>query len=96
MCVADYGNADYDARHYFSLNYVWDVPRFWGPRAIFGDWTVAGTIFARSGLPLTVVDSNATSILASNNFGGVLNAARVLCLRQLPWRSAIVVRQVGG
>ena len=69
----NYGNADYDARHYFSFNYVWDIPRFWGPRAVFGDWTVSGTIFARSGLPFTVVDSNATSILASNNFGGVLN-----------------------
>ncbi len=69
----NYGNADYDVRHYFSLNYVWDIPRFWGPRAVFGDWTVSGTIFARSGLPFTVVDGNATSILASNNFGGVLN-----------------------
>jgi hypothetical protein len=69
----NYGNADYDARHYFSFNYVWDVPRFWGPRAVFGDWTVSGTIFARSGLPFTVVDSNATSALASNYFGGVLN-----------------------
>ncbi|HZS98106.1 MAG TPA: carboxypeptidase regulatory-like domain-containing protein [Terriglobales bacterium] len=69
----NYGNADYDARHYFSFNYVWDIPRFWGPRAVFGDWTVSGTIFARTGLPFTVVDSNATSILASNNFGGVLN-----------------------
>jgi hypothetical protein len=69
----NYGNADYDVRHYFSLNYVWDVPRFWGPRAVFGDWTVSGTIFARSGLPFTVVDSNATSILAANNYGGVLN-----------------------
>jgi hypothetical protein len=69
----NYGNADYDTRHYFSFNYVWDVPRFWGPRAVFGDWVVSGTIFARSGLPFTVVDGDATSALASNNFGGVLN-----------------------
>ena len=69
----NYGNADYDVRHYFSFNYVWEVPRFWGPRTIFGDWTVSGTIFARSGLPFTVVDGNATSALAANNYGGVLN-----------------------
>ncbi len=66
----NYGNADYDTRHYFSMNYVWQIPRFWGPAAIFGDWTVSGTIFARTGLPFTVVDGNATSILAANNFGG--------------------------
>lgn len=69
----NYGNADYDTRHYFSMNYVWQVPRFWGPSAIFGDWTVSGTIFARTGLPFTVVDGDATSILAANNFGGALN-----------------------
>jgi hypothetical protein len=71
----NYGNADYDVRHYFSLNYLWEVPRFWGPRVVFGDWAVSGTIFARSGLPFTVVDGNATSILAANNYGGVLNDA---------------------
>jgi hypothetical protein len=59
----NYGNADYDTRHYFSADYVWQIPRFWGPRAVFGDWEVSGTIFARSGLPFTVVDGNATSTL---------------------------------
>jgi len=66
----NYGNADYDTRHYFSMNYVWQIPRYWGPATIFGDWTLSGTIFARTGLPFTVVDGNATSILAANNFGG--------------------------
>jgi Carboxypeptidase regulatory-like domain len=69
----NYGNADYDTRHYFSADYVWQIPRFWGPRAVFGDWEVSGTIFARSGLPFTVVDGNATSTLAANNYGGALN-----------------------
>ncbi len=69
----NYGNADYDTRHYFSADYVWQIPRFWGPRAVFGDWEVSGTIFARSGLPFTVVDGNATSNLAANNYGGALN-----------------------
>jgi hypothetical protein len=69
----NYGNADYDTRHYFSANYVWQIPRFWGPRAVFGDWEVSGTIFARSGLPFTVIDGDATSTLAANNYGGALN-----------------------
>ena len=69
----NYGNADYDTRHYFSLNYVWQVPHFWGPKPVFAGWLVSGTIFARSGLPFTVIDGNATSNLASNNYGGALN-----------------------
>src|SRR5262249_31705676 len=55
-----YANADYDVRHYFSLNYVWQVPYKWGPKAAFEGWEVSGTIFARSGLPFTVIDGDAT------------------------------------
>jgi len=69
----NYGNADYDTRHYFSLNYVWQVPHYWGPKPVFDGWQVSGTIFARSGLPFTVIDGDATSNLAANNYGGNLN-----------------------
>jgi hypothetical protein len=71
----NYGNADYDTRHYFSLNYVWQVPHYWGPKAATGGWTVSGTIFARSGLPFTVIDGGTTSNLAAGNYGGALNGA---------------------
>jgi hypothetical protein len=71
----NYGNADYDTRHYFSLSYVWQVPHYWGPKAATGGWQVSGTIFARSGLPFTVIDGNATGALAANNYGGALNGA---------------------
>jgi hypothetical protein len=71
---ANYGNADYDVRHYFSANYVWDdvIPRFshWGPNPIFGGWTISGTWFARSGFPFTVVDTAASSTLSGFNDGG--------------------------
>ncbi len=48
-----YGNADYDIRHYFSANYVYTTPKSllsnkWG--RWLGDWTIAGTIFAHTGL----------------------------------------------
>ena len=69
----NYGNADYDTRHYFSLNYVWQLPRLSGFKGVLSDWTLSGTLFTRSGLPFTVIDSNATSVLASNNFGGAIN-----------------------
>lgn len=71
---ANYGNSDYDVRHYLSANYVWDdlFRRFsrWGPNVIFGGWTLSGTWFARTGLPLTVVDTAASSTLSGFNFGG--------------------------
>lgn len=69
---ANYGNADYDVRHYFSMNYVWDdvFRRMfqWGPNAVFKGWTLSGTIFARSGLPFTVFDGVVSSQLGANNF----------------------------
>jgi carboxypeptidase family protein len=66
---SNYGNSDYDTRHYFSLNYVYTVPRKFGPSALFGGWVVSGTAFARAGLPFTVVDSNAFGILQGFNYG---------------------------
>jgi hypothetical protein len=65
----NYGNADYDTRHYFSLNYVYNVPHKFGPSALLGGWTVSGTLFARSGLPFTVLDSNAYFTLNGFNYG---------------------------
>jgi hypothetical protein len=69
----NYGSADYDVRHYFSLNYVWTVPHWRGPKAAVDGWVFSGTIFARSGLPFTVVDGNQTSNLAAFNYGGALS-----------------------
>jgi hypothetical protein len=66
---ANYGNADYDTRHYFSLSYVWDTPKFHGLLGTLANWTVSGTIFARSGLPFTAYDSGATGILNGFNYG---------------------------
>jgi len=71
----NYGNADYDSRHYFSLNYVWDVPHWGGPKTLVDGWILSGTIFARSGVPFTVVDGNQTSVLAGFNYGGNLSGA---------------------
>lgn len=68
-----YGNADYDIRHYFSANYVYTTPKnmfsnFAGK--LLGDWTIAGTIFARTGLPFTVVDTGTGGVLASYGYAG--------------------------
>ena len=71
----NYGNADYDTRHYFSLNYVWTTPYWKGPKALLAGWVFSGTIFARSGLPFTVVDGNQTGNLSAYNYGGTLSGA---------------------
>lgn len=68
-----YGNADYDIRHYFSANYVYTTPKnmfngFVGH--LVGDWTIAGTVFAHTGLPLTVVDTGTGGVLAGYGYGG--------------------------
>ena len=65
----NYGNADYDTRHYFSANYVWELPYRHGPALLLKGWRVAGTIFARSGFPYTVFDSSATNLLSQFNYG---------------------------
>jgi len=69
----NYGSADYDTRHYFSLSYVWNAPYWKGPKVALQGWVFSGTIFARSGLPFTVVDGNQTGNLAAFNYGGNLS-----------------------
>ncbi len=64
----NYGNADYDVRHYISANYVWDdlfrhIFKKGGPNVLVGGWTIAGTVFYRTGQPFTVIDSTASVAL---------------------------------
>jgi hypothetical protein len=65
----NYGNADYDVRQYASLNYVWTTPQMKGWVGLVGSWTVSGTLFFRTGLPITAIDDNATSTLSGFNYG---------------------------
>ena len=69
----NYGNADYDIRHNFTMNYVWsDSFRHltaWGPNVLMKGWTFSGTLFRHGGLPFTVVSSNVTGALEGSNYG---------------------------
>jgi hypothetical protein len=69
----NYGNATYDVRHNFAMNYVWsDGLRHltqWGPNALVKGWTFSGTIFRHSGLPFTPYSGVVTSNLVNNNYG---------------------------
>ena len=70
----NYGNADYDVRHVFTANYVWENALrhmfHWGPNAIFGGWTIAGTVDYRTGLPFTVQDKGTSGTLNAYGLGG--------------------------
>jgi hypothetical protein len=73
----NYGPSDYDVRNYFSTSYVWELPlrralRGHGWTPLVDGWQVSGTIFARSGLPYSVVDGGLDGILSAQNFGGVV------------------------
>jgi hypothetical protein len=68
----NYGNADYDTRNYVSMNYVYEIPK--GPTALLKGWQLSGTLFARSGLPYTVVNGGASGILSSFGYGSQVYA----------------------
>lgn len=86
----NYGNADYDVRQNASLNYVWIAPKKKGWIGAVSSWTVSGTLFWRTGLPITAYDDNSTSILSGFNyavtngdpfFGNYLGSGPVVCTR---------------
>ena len=57
----NYGNADYDIRHYLSANWTWTPNWKFGNGFLnntVGGWTIGQTFFVRSGLPFSVYDSN--------------------------------------
>ena len=69
-----YGSGDYDVRHYFALNYLWEIPfkrlTFGrGPDSVLKGWNISGTFLARSGYPWTPIDSKLTGMLDSSNYG---------------------------
>jgi hypothetical protein len=74
----NYGNADYDIRSSFNAQYVWNMPFKFSNKvanATMGGWTMSENFFARTGLPLTVLDGT-TGI--GNTPGGVYVPAQVI------------------
>ncbi len=61
-----YGPSDYDVRHRFTANFVWNLPL--GDNVFARGWTVSGIYTKRSGRPFTVnqssnnVDTNMTGL----------------------------------
>jgi hypothetical protein len=77
-----YGPAEYDVRHSFNANYVWEVPvrkvlRGHGAELLVEGWQVSGTVFARTGFPYTVFDLFESGLLAPQNYFGSVYAVPV-------------------
>jgi hypothetical protein len=71
----NYGNSDYDVRHYVSATFMLtDMFRHagmrWGPSRVFGGWTLSGNWFFRAGLPFSIVDNADAGALAGYNYVG--------------------------
>jgi len=71
----NYGNADYDTRHYVSGSYIYSIPHYGGPKVLVDNWQFAGTVFHSTGLPFSVVDTGTAGALA--NYGGPLYAQQI-------------------
>ena len=74
-----YGPAEYDVRHSFNANYLWEpnVKALWRRRgwdSLVKGWQISGTIFARTGFPYTVYDVAESGSLVSNNYFGTIYA----------------------
>ena len=68
----NYGNADYDVRNLFNADYVITPPVHFQnmfAKAVLGGWQWSGKVFARSGLPFTVLDGYGEGELAQAGFG---------------------------
>jgi hypothetical protein len=78
----NYGNADYDVRHYISASFVFtDALRHagfhYGPNRVFGGWTLSSNWFFRTGLPFTIIDNANLAGLAGFNYTGSIFASAV-------------------
>ena len=89
----NYGNADYDVRHSFNMNYVWsDAFRHLtsrGPNALVKGWTFSGTIITHGGFPYSIYDSGTTSALHAANWGSNAAATGTSALAEIVGNPAL-------
>lgn len=62
---ADRGPNTGDIQHYFTGDYIWELPRLRGisnaaARQILGGWQISGTMLARSGVPVQLSQTGTT------------------------------------
>ena len=63
-----YGNSDYDVRHNFNLNYVYQTPSHWSNSMVnraVGGWTIGGVLYYHTGLPWSPVSTASRGLLGN-------------------------------
>lgn len=71
----NYGNADYDTRHYISASYIISVPYWGGPKVATEGWQISGTAFHNTGYPFSVTANSVAGGIAY--YGGPLYAKQI-------------------
>ena len=66
-----------DVRHNFTASYVFNLPYYHSARSLTDGWRLAGTIFGRSGMPLSVVDGALSAALNAQNYTGEIIASQI-------------------
>ncbi len=77
---ASYGNADYDIRHNFTADFIWDTPWKFSNRIlgnVLGNWTLSGKFFWRTGTPFSIIDSTLPGAVAGTNVANLPTANTV-------------------
>lgn len=69
----NYGNADYDTRHYVSGSYIYEIPHYRGPRELVDHWQFSGTVFHSTGLPFSVIDNGTAAGIGNYAVNGTPN-----------------------
>jgi hypothetical protein len=72
-----WGPSNYDRRHVFGLNYIYDLP-FWRAQQtlvenLLGGWQISGATFMRSGTPFSVFRTNDIAGVGDGAFGQPYN-----------------------
>ena len=77
MCssdLANYGPANFDTRHNFSADLLWNSPKLSRHllETILGGWTLGAKFYLYSGRPFTVIDSQIPGFLSPTAGGQVI------------------------
>jgi hypothetical protein len=68
-----WGPSNYDRRHVFGLNYIYDLPFWRGQETLMknllGGWQISGSTFLRSGTPFSVLRTNDIAGVGDGGFG---------------------------
>jgi hypothetical protein len=59
------GPSDYDVRHTLSSSWIYELP--WARERVYGGWQVNGIVYLRTGLPMTVVQTQAVQSVGNLN-----------------------------